>query len=57
MLAVSDDGVPETEVVLTDPKSVGEGYAIHVQCVQTRKMPNYWVKTIWVWVKSLHWHQ
>ena len=34
ILAVFDDGVPGTDVVLTDPKPVGEGDAIHVQCVQ-----------------------
>ena len=37
ILAVSDDEVPETEVVLTDPETAGEGDAIHMQCVQTMK--------------------
>ena len=35
ILTVSDDGVPETEVVLTNTKPVGEGDAIHVQYVKT----------------------
>ena len=33
ILAVPDGGVPGTEVVSTDPKPVGEGDAICVQCV------------------------
>ena len=33
ILVVSDDSVHETEVVLTDPKPMGEGDAICVQCV------------------------
>ena len=45
--AVSDDGGPETEVALTDPEPMGEGDAIHVQCVQTIYEPYYWVNTIW----------
>ena len=32
-MVVSDDGVPETEVVLTHPKLMGEDDAICVQCV------------------------
>ena len=56
ILAVSDDGVPETESALTGPKPAGEDDAIHVQCVQTVEKPNYWVKTIWGWVKYLYWH-
>ena len=32
ILTVSDDGVPETEVVSTDLKPVGEGDTICVQC-------------------------
>ena len=35
MLAVSDDSVPGTEVVLTDPNPMGEGDAICVLCVET----------------------
>ena len=57
ILAVTDDGAPETRVVLTDPEPMGEGGAIHVQCVQTMFKPNYWFKTIWGWVKSLYLHQ
>ena len=37
ILAVSDDAVSETAVVLTYPEPGGEGDAIHVQCVQTKK--------------------
>ena len=37
ILAVSDDGVPETEVVSTDHESVGEGEAIHVSVYKLRK--------------------
>ena len=44
ILTVSDDDVPETEVVLTDPKPVGEGDAMCVQCVQTVEKPDYLVK-------------
>ena len=43
--------------MLTDPEPKGEGDAIHVQCVQTMEKANYWVKTIWGWVKSLYGHQ
>ena len=50
ILAVSDDGLLETEVLSTDPKPMGEGHAINVQCVQTVFKLNYWVKTIWGWV-------
>ena len=53
ILAVSEDGVPETEAVLTDPEPKGEGDAIHVHIVQTEYQPKYWVKTIWGWVKSI----
>ena len=55
-LAVSDDGVPGTEVVLTDPEPMGEGDVIHVQCVQNGEKPNHWDKTIWGWIKSLYWY-
>ena len=57
ILAVSDDGVPGTEVVSTDLKSVDEGDSICMQCIQTEEKPKYWVKTIWGWVKSLYKHQ
>ena len=57
MLEVSDDDVPETWVVSTDPKPTEEGDAICVQCVQTMEKLNYLVKTIWGWVKSLYWQQ
>ena len=57
ILAVSDDGVQGIEVVSTDPKPVGEGDAISVQCVETDEKLNYWVKTVWGWVKSLYWQQ
>ena len=57
ILAVSDDGVPKTEVLSTDPEPIGEGDAICIQYVQTGFKPNYWVKTIWGWVKALYWHQ
>ena len=53
ILAVSDDGVPETEVPSTDSKPADKGNAIHAQCIQTVFKPNYWVKTTWEWVKSL----
>ena len=36
-LTVSDDGVPGTDDVLTEPKPVGEGDAICVQCVNLEK--------------------
>ena len=49
-MAVSDDGVLETEVVSTDPEPKGDGDAICVQFVQTMEKPNHWVKTLWVWV-------
>ena len=32
------------EVVLTDPKPVGEGDAICVQHIQTEEKLNYWTK-------------
>ena len=32
ILAVSDNGVPGTEVASTDPQPIGEGDAICVQC-------------------------
>ena len=35
--AVSDDGVPGSEVVSTDSKPIGEGDAICVKCVQSGK--------------------
>ena len=57
ILTVSDDDVLGTEVVLTDPEPTGEGDTIHVQCVQPEYKPNYWLRTIWEWVKSLYWHQ
>ena len=48
ILAVSGDGVTETEVVLTDIKPVGDGDAICVQCVKTKgKLNMGWVKSIW----------
>ena len=53
ILAVSDDGVPGTEVVSTDPEPMGEGDASHLQWVQTEVKLNYWVQTIWGWVKSI----
>ena len=56
ILAVSDDGVPGTEVVSPDPEPMDKGDAIYVQCVQTAEKPHYWVKTILGWVKSLYWH-
>ena len=37
ILAVSDDDVPETKVVSTDPKTVGEGDAICVQHIQLKE--------------------
>ena len=37
ILVVSDDGMPGTEVMSTDPKPVDEGDAICVQRVQTGK--------------------
>ena len=40
----SDDGVTGTEIVLTDPKPVDEGNAIHIQCVQFKEKLNYWFK-------------
>ena len=45
ILAVSDEGVPETELVSTDPKPTEEGDAICVLCVQIGENLNYWVKT------------
>ena len=39
--AVSDIAEVETEAVLTDPESQGEGDAIHAQCVQTEYETNY----------------
>ena len=57
ILVVSDDGVPETKVVSTDPEPEGQGNAICVQCVQTTVKLNYWVKTICGWVISLYGHQ
>ena len=30
--------------MLTDPEPMGEGDALHVQCVKTEFKPNYWVK-------------
>ena len=56
ILAVSDDGVSEIEIVLADPEPTCEGAAIHVQCEQTMFKPHYWVKNKWGWVKSLYWH-
>ena len=53
-MAVSDDGMTDDEVVLTDSKPVGEDNVIHVQHIQTEEKPNYWTKTIWGWVKSLY---
>ena len=50
ILAVSDVGVPETEVALTDPEPEGEGDAIHIQCILTVEKPNYLIKTIWGWI-------
>ena len=44
ILAVSDDGVPDTEAVLSDPEPKCVGGAINVQHVQTIKKQNYWVK-------------
>ena len=35
ILAVSDDSVQETDIVSTDPKSMGKGDVIWVQCIQT----------------------
>ena len=55
ILAVSDDGTAETEVVSTDPVSTGEGDAICLQCINTVFKVTYLVKTIWV--KSVYWHQ
>ena len=45
-VAVSDDGVPETEVVSSYPEPKVECYSIHLQCVQTKYKPRYQVKTI-----------
>ena len=52
-MEVSDDGVPETEVVSIDLKPVGEGDVIHVQHVLIEEEPNYGVKAIWGWIKSI----
>ena len=49
---VSDDSEVETEVVLRDPEPEGVGDASHVQPIQTAYEPNYWVDTLWGWVKS-----
>ena len=57
ILAVSDDGIPEIEVVLTDLQPIGKGDAMHVECLQSEEKPNYLVKTMWWWVKSLYWHK
>ena len=54
---VSDDGELEIAVVLTDPEHVGEGDAILLQYMQTVYELNYWVNTIWGWVKYPFWHQ
>ena len=54
---VSNYGEVENEVVLTDPEIEGECDAIHAQCLQMMYEPNYWVNTIWVWAKSVFWHQ
>ena len=56
-MAVSDDGVTGAEIVLTDPKPMAEGDVICVQHVQTEEKPNYWIKTVWGWVKSLYKYQ
>ena len=47
ILAVSNDGVPESEVVSKDPEPMGEGEVIWVKYVQTVFRLKYWVKTIW----------
>ena len=57
IMAVSDDGVLETEVSSADPEPEGEGDIVCVQHVQTGYKPNYFVKTVWGWVKSLNGHQ
>ena len=44
----------EAEVVLTDPKLVGEGDVICVQHIQTEEKPNYWTQIVWGWVKALY---
>ena len=54
---VSDDGKAETKVVSIDPEPKGEGYASHVQHIQTVYEQNYWVNTISRLVKSLFWYQ
>ena len=41
ILTVSDDGVPETEVVSTYPEPMGNGVAICVECVQNRMCIKY----------------
>ena len=48
---------PETQVVLTDPKHLGEGDAISVQHIQMEEKHNYWTKTVRGWIKSLYKHQ
>ena len=55
-MAVSDDSVSGNEMVLTDHEPVCKGDAIQVHCVHTGFMPNYGVKTVWGWVKSLYWY-
>ena len=54
ILAVSGNRGSEAEVVLKNPKSVGEDDAICVQHIQTKEKPNYWAQTIWGWVKALY---
>ena len=52
--ADSDSRGSEAEVVLADPKPVGEGDAIHVQHIQIEEKPNYWTQFIWSWMKTLY---
>ena len=42
----------EAEIASVDPKPVGEGDAVHVQQVQREENPNYWMQSIWSWVKT-----
>ena len=49
-----DNRGSEAEVVLTDPKPVGEGDAICVQHIQIEEKLYYWIPIIWRWVRALY---